>query len=378
MSKEYKKPERYIPGPNDLELPPQLSEFKNKTTDEVLEELNRMPFFMTHLDDSNGEGGENMELEALKAMAYEGEPHEIATNFKNQGNDLYKVKRFKDARDMYDKGIEVKCNDKTINESLFANKAMCELELKNYRSCINNCKNALEINPMNIKCYFRMGKAFFALDKLEEAMEAIQFGLKIDAGNKSLQTLLTTVSKRDQDRKSYALKRAQEEQRKKDLETFLSDALLLRNVKNIKTNQHSEFLKEAKIKLENPMDFESQMIYPTIIMYPTTNEFDFIAETGELSTIQDIIDLLMQRPEEWFEMPGHENFSPKKLLAYMETEAGGLIKAGKKLTIHDILKKDTPSVPTFDNALKIYLVPKAESDEWIAKWDKVEAIKRRV
>ena len=41
------------------------AELKNKTTDEVLEELNRMPFFMTHLDDSNGEGGENMELEAL-------------------------------------------------------------------------------------------------------------------------------------------------------------------------------------------------------------------------------------------------------------------------------------------------------------------------
>ncbi|SMN20937.1 similar to Saccharomyces cerevisiae YBR155W CNS1 TPR-containing co-chaperone [Maudiozyma saulgeensis] len=378
MSKEYKKPEKYVPGPNDLALPPQLSEFKNKTTDEVLEELNRMPFFMTQLDESNGEGGENTVLEALKAMAYEGEPHEIATNFKNQGNDLYKVKRFQDARDMYDKGIDIKCDDKSVNESLFANKAMCELELKNYRSCVNNCKNALALNPKNIKCYFRMGKAFFALDKLEEAMEAVQFGLKIDFENKSLQTLLATISKRDQDRRAYQEKRQQEEQRKKDLQSFLSDAILLRNVKNITTNQHSEFLKEATVKLENPMDFESQMIYPTIIMYPTTNEFDFIAETGELSTIQEIIDMLMDRPAEWFEAPGHENFGSKKLLAYMETESGGLIKAGKKLTIHDILKKDSPKVPVFDNALKVYLVPKSESEQWIAKWDKVEAIKRRV
>lgn len=125
------------------------------------------------------------------------------------------------------------------------------------------------------------------------------------------------------------------------------------------------------------MDFESQMIYPTIIMYPTTNEFDFIAETGELSTIQDILDMVMQRPPEWFEMPEHKNFSAKKLLAYMETESGGLIKAGKKLSIHDILKKDSPKVPLFDNALKIYFVPKSESEEWISKWDKAEAIKRR-
>lgn len=378
MSKDYKKPEAYIPGPNDLALPPQLSEFKDKTTDEVLEELNRMPFFMTHLDESNGDGGENMELEALKAMAYEGEPHEIAENFKNQGNDLYKAKRFKDARDVYEKGIDIKCDDDKINEALFSNKAMCELELKNYRSCINNCKLALNLNPKNIKCYFRMGKAFFALDKLDESIEAVQFGLKVDSEAKALLGLLETISKRDNDRKAYKKKREQEEQRKKDLESFLSDALILRNVKNITTNQKSEFLNEAKIQLEDPLDFESQMIYPTIIMYPTTNEFDFVAETGELSSIQDILALVMNRPSEWFDMPGHKNFSSKKLLAYMETEAGGLIKAGKKLNVHDILKKDTPRVPLFDGALKIYFVPKAESEDWISKWNKADAIKRRM
>lgn len=377
MSKEYKKPQKYVPGPNDLALPPQLSEFHNKSADEVLDELNRMPFFMTQLDESDGAGGNNVELEALKAMAYEGEPHEIAENFKNQGNDLYKAKRYKDAREMYDKGLEVMCEDKKINESLYANRAMCELELKNYRTCVGNCQMALGINPMNVKCYFRMGKAFFALDKLKDAHEAVQFGLKVDPENKSLNNLLVTITKRENDRKAYQEKRMREEQRKKDLDTFLSDAILLRNIKNIPTKQKSEFLDSAKAKLEDPMDFESQMIYPTIIMYPTTNEFDFIAETGELSTIQDILDMVMQRPPEWFEMPEHKNFSAKKLLAYMETESGGLIKAGKKLTIHDILKKDSPKVPLFDNALKIYFVPKSESEEWISKWDKAEAIKRR-
>lgn len=47
---------------------------------------------MTKLDETDGAGGENVELEALKALAYEGEPHEIAENFKKQGNELYKAK----------------------------------------------------------------------------------------------------------------------------------------------------------------------------------------------------------------------------------------------------------------------------------------------
>lgn len=61
---DYKKPQKYVPGPGDPVLPPQLSEFKDKTSDEILTEMNRMPFFMTRLDDTDGAGGENVELEA--------------------------------------------------------------------------------------------------------------------------------------------------------------------------------------------------------------------------------------------------------------------------------------------------------------------------
>lgn len=369
---------QHVPSPNDPQLPPQLAEFKDKTTDEVLAELNRMPFFMTKLDDTDGEGGENVQLEALKALAYEGEPHEVAENFKNQGNDLYKAKRFKDAREIYKKGLSVKCGVAKIDESLYSNIAACELELKNFRSCINCCREALSLNPKNIKCYYRMGKAFFKLDRFDEARDSIEFGLKVDAQNKSLHALLETVQKRERQIAEYEEKRRKEEETKRNLQTLLENALIVRNVKSIKTkHRNAELLDEAKLKLENPTDFESQMIYPALVMYPTTGEFDFIAEVGELSSVQDLLDLIMQRPQEWFDEPKHKDFTPKKLLAYMETESGGLVKAGKKMTFHDILKKETPRVPLFDDALKIYLVPKTESEEWIAKWDRKDALERR-
>ena len=34
-------------------------------------------------------------------------------------------------------------------------------------------------------------------------------------------------------------------------------------------------------------------------------------------------------------------------------------------------------MPLFDAALKIYFVPKTESEGWIAKWDRKDALERR-
>lgn len=59
------------------ELPPAIAEVKNTTTEEFLKAMNKMPIFMTELDETGADGEENMELEALKALAYEGEPHEV-------------------------------------------------------------------------------------------------------------------------------------------------------------------------------------------------------------------------------------------------------------------------------------------------------------
>ncbi|CAI1921957.1 HSP70/90 co-chaperone [Saccharomyces pastorianus] len=375
---EYKKPQKYVPGPGDPVLPPQLSEFKDKTSDEILTEMNRMPFFMTELDDTDGAGGENVELEALKALAYEGEPHEIAENFKKQGNELYKAKRFKDARELYTKGIAVECEDRSLNESLFANRAACELELKNYRKCVEDCGKALTINPKNIKCYYRISKSFFQLSKLEEAKSAALFAKeKIDPENKSILSILSVIEEKEQELKLKEEKKKKEAQDRENEKIMLESAITLRNITNIKTQSPVELLNEGKIKLEDSMDFESQLIYPALIMYPTLDEFDFVGEVSELTTVQELIDLVMDRPQERFEKEGKQNFTPKKVLAFMETKAGGLIKAGKKIAFHDILKKVTPDVPLFDNALKIYIVPKAESEEWISKWDKQKALERR-
>ena len=87
------------------ELPPAMAEVKSQGMDKLLEEMNRMPLFMTTLDETDGEGGENVALEALKALAYEGTRFEIAENFRQQGNECAREKQWNDAKEFYNRAI---------------------------------------------------------------------------------------------------------------------------------------------------------------------------------------------------------------------------------------------------------------------------------
>lgn len=139
------------------DMPPAMAEIKSQTAEEVLAEMNRMPLFMTTLDETDGEGGENTLLEAMKALAYEGTRYEIAENFRQQGNECARAKQWSDAKEFYDKAlaalkgpqskpdpeadveggkvIEVELDEeeeakkeKVVEEASYVNRALCNLE----------------------------------------------------------------------------------------------------------------------------------------------------------------------------------------------------------------------------------------------------------
>lgn len=139
------------------DMPPAMAEIKKQSADEVLAEMNRMPLFMTTLDETDGEGGENTLLEAMKALAYEGTRYEIAENFRQQGNECARAKQWNDAKEFYDKAIaalkgpqskpdpeadteggkviEVELDEeeeakkeKVVEEASYVNRALCNLE----------------------------------------------------------------------------------------------------------------------------------------------------------------------------------------------------------------------------------------------------------
>src|SRR3989440_4250603 len=89
------------------ELPPAMASIRSHGTDEVLKLMNKTPLFMTELDEVGEDGGENVELEALKALAYEGSPAEVVLGFKERGNETFKERRWADSKEFYTKGLAV-------------------------------------------------------------------------------------------------------------------------------------------------------------------------------------------------------------------------------------------------------------------------------
>lgn len=144
-------------------MPPAMESVKQHTADEVLAMMNRTPLFMTSLDESgDGDEGENVELEALKALAYEGTPAEVAGNFREQGNEMARMKQWKDAREYYTRAIAalklpIKPQDKEegpadmevvevdeeserrkqreVEEASYVNRALCNLEMSTTPPC---------------------------------------------------------------------------------------------------------------------------------------------------------------------------------------------------------------------------------------------------
>ena len=90
---------------------------------------------------------DNELLEAIKALQHEGTKAEVLQNFKEQGNEMVKNKRWKDAKEFYTKGVAVltsKADDKwdqpqdvreegakmkLLEEQIYVNRALCNLEL---------------------------------------------------------------------------------------------------------------------------------------------------------------------------------------------------------------------------------------------------------
>ena len=57
---------------------------------------------------------------------------EIAENFKEQGNDYYKGKRYREALGFYTQGVDAKPENSKLLEALLCNMAACNLELREF------------------------------------------------------------------------------------------------------------------------------------------------------------------------------------------------------------------------------------------------------
>lgn len=134
------------------------------------EQLEEHPLLMTKAPENPNEIPPL--VEAIRQLKYGEEcnsPAELAKQYKLDGNVLYKQKRFHDAVASYTKGINYleKELDETaeLKSILFSNRAACYVMMQKYQKAVNDCKEALRINPKNMRARQRMEESLYKLKK---------------------------------------------------------------------------------------------------------------------------------------------------------------------------------------------------------------------
>ena len=65
-----------------------------------------------------------------RSHRFSGIQKEVALNFKEQGNEYFRGKRYREALGFFTQGVDAKPDDARVKEALLLNRAACNLELR--------------------------------------------------------------------------------------------------------------------------------------------------------------------------------------------------------------------------------------------------------
>jgi len=100
---------------------------------------------------------------------------------------------------------------------------------ENYGKVLEDCGRVLRGDGKNVKALYRVARACFALDKLDEAEDAVNRAIDLDSSNKSFHALLADISKRRGVVNARNDETRKREQHKREVERTLKAALKVRS-----------------------------------------------------------------------------------------------------------------------------------------------------
>jgi stress-induced-phosphoprotein 1 len=119
-------------------------------------------------------------------MASTGEAKAAAVHLKEQGNQFFAEKKYREALLSYTEAIKLDRN----NASLWGNRSTTYYNIGLFDKCIEDAAYAIEISPKTAKFYWRKGMAHLQLGQNYAAKLAFQNGLRQEPGNDQLRTAL--------------------------------------------------------------------------------------------------------------------------------------------------------------------------------------------
>ncbi|OWT35443.1 TPR repeat protein [Cryptococcus neoformans Bt1] len=334
---------------------------KEVTVEDFEKLLDSTPLFMR---ETPKDGDDNPVLEALRSLVFEGEGDEIATNFKNHGNELHAQKSYSEAIKAYSEGIDAHPSSATLLVTLYNNRAACQLILKNYRSALKDTSAVIALYTAGkipqpdkalVKALFRAAQSLVQLSRWKEAGDVVERGKElaeqVKEDTKVWDTLEKEVAKgkkRDDDR----LERIRRDNMTKlALRKAVEDrGLIVVDTPSPPDNPHPLHFDEQSIPTINeeagwtPPPPHTPIVFPVFLLYPTYGQSDFITHFHEDASLEDQLSAMFpvspSAPQiPWAEWDEKREYYVPNLVVYVETKERRLLKVGKELTLREVLCK---------------------------------------
>ncbi|XP_074965184.1 mitochondrial import receptor subunit TOM34 [Phalacrocorax aristotelis] len=133
---------------------------------------------------------------AAPATAPQGGPDQTAAGterartLKEEGNELVKKGNHKEAVEKYSESLQLSQECAT-----YTNRALCYLTLKQYKEAVQDCTEALRLDPKNVKALYRRAQALKELKDYKSSIADIKSLLKIEPKNTAALRLLQELNR---------------------------------------------------------------------------------------------------------------------------------------------------------------------------------------
>lgn len=291
------------------------------------EEMEKHPFFSKKAPEPGEKLSPLMEgLQQLKYGEDDNTPEELANNYKEDGNFNYKYKKYRLAILSYTEGIRTKCKDVNLMAQLYSNRAASHFMLKNYRSSLNDCKQALKLKPDYLKAINRAATCCFYIKDYDQCLEfcdqLLNQMLDEHPPNKEMLSLRSQAVAAKEQMKRDKRKQERIEKKLDKEEEELINIIKSRgiNLELIDGRKHPD-LKDLEPQVPQiaqsrvHLDEQNKLIWPVMILYPETHQTDFIQNFHEDTLLMEQLEQLFNEPPEW---DTERRYTPPNINVYFE------------------------------------------------------------
>lgn len=379
---------------------------KPRNLEETLASWDSVPLFMKDLptSSSSDEPTSDLALEALQSLAFDGAPDEIAANFKSQANDYFKSKRYREALGFYTQAIDAHPEDKALLETLYANRAACNLELQNYGMVLKDTSAVLGMNPRNEKAFYRAARALIALDRGEDAIKCCEHGLDVNPDNEAIKGLKRKAEEKLERAARAEAEKVERKRREEGMAKAVQQALVVRGLwlettprppdnpqpahfdpDSLPPNSSLSLPLLGSTKWTPPDLIRTPLVLPVFFIYPQHAQSDFISDFHEDTPISEYISTIFPVSSRG-SLPWDKGaeYYDGNLQVYASTRKMRLLKVGKKLTLREVMDqgykeadkskgedgvRDRDGLVLRDGILSLVVVPKGEAERvWVEKF----------